>query len=139
MLVPVLLAMCFILPHWWNNENNTSLLNKICTLILVLFQFYPQWKMLQVLYLGLWKKDVKWKEAKENHQRNLGSLGKALNKDHIYFIYYICTPVVTVSRGMDLSEIGDSTSLFGVQFSMPNLAPRSPHCLLVRIDSKNLI
>merc|ERR1719479_825659 len=66
--------MFFILPHWWENEKKTSNFNKIFTFILILFQFYPQWKMLQVLYWGLWKKDLKWKEAKENLQRNVGSL-----------------------------------------------------------------
>ena len=75
MLTPVLLTMMFILPHWRYIEKNTSKFNKTITLILVLFQIYPQWKMLQVLYLGLWKKDVIWKEAKENLQRSVGNLG----------------------------------------------------------------
>ena len=85
MLVPVLLAMCFILPHWWKNERNTTLFNKTMTFIFVLFQFYPQWKMLQIIYLGLWKKDVKWKEEKENFQRNVGSLGKFFEKANYLF------------------------------------------------------
>ena len=76
MFMPVLLAMLFILPHWWNNEKKTTRCNKIFTFALVLLQFYPQWKMLNVLYMGLWKKDVKWKEEKEKLQRNVGSLGK---------------------------------------------------------------
>ena len=85
MLMPVLLAMFFILPHWWENEKKTSNFNKIFTFILILFQFYPQWKMLQVLYWGLWKKDLKWKEAKENLQRNVGSLGKFFLKKPFIF------------------------------------------------------
>ena len=76
MLMPVLLAMLFILPHWWNNEKKTTSCNKIFTFALVLLQFYPQWKMLNVLYIGLWKKDAKWKEEKERVQGNIGSLGK---------------------------------------------------------------
>ena len=86
MLMPVLLAMLFILPHWLENEKKTSNFNKIFTFILLLFQFYPQWKMLQVLYWGLWKKDLKWKEAKENLQRNVGSLGKFFLKNP--FMYF---------------------------------------------------
>jgi len=74
MLMPVILAMLFILPHWWNNEKKTTSSNKIFTFSLVLLQFYPQWKMLNVLYMGLWKKDAKWKEEKERLQRNIGSL-----------------------------------------------------------------
>ena len=85
MLMPVLLAMLFILPHWWENEKKTSNFNKTMTLVLVLLQFYPQWKMLQVLYWGLWKKDLKWKEAKENLQRNVGSLGKFFLKNPFIF------------------------------------------------------
>ena len=76
MLTPVLLAMLFILPHWWSNEKNTNLCNKIFTFILVLLQFYSQWKMLNVLYMGLWKKDAKWKEEKERLQQDIGFLGK---------------------------------------------------------------
>ena len=76
MLMPVLLAMLSIVPHWWNNEKKTTSCNKIFTCALVLLQFYPQWKMLNVLYMGLWKKDAKWKEEKERLQRNIGSLGK---------------------------------------------------------------
>ena len=42
--------------------------------------------MLNVLYMGLWKKDVKWKEEKEKLQRNVGSLGKFLkNAFYLYF------------------------------------------------------
>ena len=80
MLMPVLLAMLFILPHWWNNEKKTTSCNKIFTFALVLLQFYPQWKMLNVLYMGLWKKNAKWKEEKERFQKNIGSLGKFLKR-----------------------------------------------------------
>ena len=83
MLMPVLLAMLFILPHWWNNEKNTTLCNKIFTFALVLLQFYPQWKMLNVLYMGLWKKDMKWKEEKERLQQNIGSIGKFFKKVYV--------------------------------------------------------
>ena len=41
MLMPVLLAMFFTLPHWWNNEKKTSKVNKPMTFILVVLQFYP--------------------------------------------------------------------------------------------------
>ena len=85
MLMPVLLAMLFILPHWWNNEKNINICNKIFTFILVLLQFYPQWKMLNVLYMGLWKKDAKWKEEKERLQQNIGTLGKFFIKGFMYF------------------------------------------------------
>ena len=80
MLMPVLLTMLFILPHWWHNEKKTTLNNKIFTFALVLLQLYPQWKMLNVTYIGFWKKDANWKEEKENLLRNVGGLGKFLKK-----------------------------------------------------------
>ena len=91
MLMPVLLTMLFILSHWWNNEKNTTTSNKIFTFVLILLQFYPQWKMLTVLYMGLWKKDAKWKEEKERLQRNIGSLGKFLKKVYSFTLYEIIT------------------------------------------------
>ena len=89
MLMPVLLAMLFILPHWWNNEKKTTLCNKILTFTLALLQFYPQWKILNVLYMGLWKKDVKWKEEKERLQQNIGSIGKFFKKGLCINFHYM--------------------------------------------------
>ena len=93
MLMPVLLTMLFILPHWWHNEKKTPLGNKIFTFALVLLQFYPQWKMLNVIYIGFWKKDANWKEEKENLLRNVGGLGKFLKNMYSYLylnLHYRC-------------------------------------------------
>merc|ERR1712016_430921 len=94
MLTPVLLAMLFILPHWWSNEKNTNLCNKIFTFILVLLQFYSQWKMLNVLYMGLWKKDAKWKEEKERLQQDIGFLGKFFIKGLMYIRAEAISPAI---------------------------------------------
>ena len=76
MLCPVLLSTIFLIPQWWNIERKTSIKNKIWTFFLVLIQFWPQWKMIQMLYKGLIKKDPDWKNEKENLLRNVGNLGK---------------------------------------------------------------
>ena len=77
MICPILLSMTFLLPQWWKFEKDTSLQNRIWTFILVLIQFWPQWKMLQLLYMGLWKKDPDWEKEKEKLKRNVGFLGKS--------------------------------------------------------------
>ena len=76
MLCPILASMIFLLPQWWNFEKETSIQNRIWTFLLVLIQFWPQWKMLQILYLGLCKKNHVWKTEKEKLTRNVGSIGK---------------------------------------------------------------
>ena len=84
MICPIFLAMGFILPQWWQIEGKTSTKNKIGTFCLVLIQFWPQWKMLQVLYLGLIKKDANWRKEKEMFNRNIGSLGEI--HQYIFFV-----------------------------------------------------
>ena len=78
MFCPILLNMVFIIPQWWKFERKTNTKNKIWTFLLVLIQFWPQWKMIQVLYMGLIKKDSEWIKEKEKIQRNVGNLGKNL-------------------------------------------------------------
>ena len=78
MFCPILLKTVFLIPQWWNIERKTTTKNKIWTLFLVLIQFWPQWKMVQVLYIGLIKKDPEWIKKKEYLQRNVGNLGKNL-------------------------------------------------------------
>ena len=78
MFCPILLNTVFMIPQWWNFERKTSAKNKVWTFLLVLIQFWPQWKMIQVLYMGLIKKDPEWIKEKENLQRNVGNLGKNL-------------------------------------------------------------
>ena len=76
MLSPVLLVTVLILKQWWNEEKYASQKSKIFTFMLVIFQIWPQYKMLNVIYIGFWKNDHKWREQKEKLQRNICSLGK---------------------------------------------------------------
>ena len=76
MLGPVLVVTLFMLIQWWNEEKYSSRKKKLWTFLLVIFQIWPQYKMLNVLYVGLWKNDPKWKEQKEKLQKNICSLGE---------------------------------------------------------------
>ena len=102
MICPVLLSMIFLLPQWWIFEKETSIRNRIWTFLLVLILFWPQWKMLQILYMGLFKKDPDWKKEKEKLIRNIGCLGKTescklLLKNNAYYlkVNYLFTPCMT--------------------------------------------
>ena len=73
MLFPVILSTLFVIPHWWKQEKPKGRLLK--TLPFVIFQFYPQYKMAEILYLGLWKTDKQWKAKKDFLMKEMGSLG----------------------------------------------------------------
>ena len=73
MLFPVILSTLFVIPHWWNQEKPKGKLLK--TLPLVIFQLYSQYKMAEILYLGLWKTDKQWKAKKDFLMKEIGSLG----------------------------------------------------------------
>ena len=45
MLIPVLLAMLFTIPHWWRREKSW---NRLYTLPLLIFQVWPQWQVIKV-------------------------------------------------------------------------------------------
>ena len=69
---PVVLNIMFSLYHWWQIEKNWL------TLPLVLLQLWPQYRVAKILYLGLWKRDHRWKEKHEAFERNVSSLGELI-------------------------------------------------------------
>ena len=52
----------FTLPHWWEMEKTFD--KRILTFPFIILQFYKQYKMFQILYFGLWKKDCNWRQKK---------------------------------------------------------------------------
>jgi hypothetical protein len=72
MLAPILLMTFFSLRQWWRLE---KIGNRLRTLPLVFMQFFPQYRALRILYLGLWKKAREWREELEVYNRDLTSLG----------------------------------------------------------------
>ena len=71
MLAPILLMTIFSLRQWWRLEKSW---NRLQTLPLVFMQFFPQYRALRILYLGLRKK-ASWREEKDLYDRDLTSLG----------------------------------------------------------------
>ena len=71
---PMICSTLFTLPHWWKMEKNIC--KRIITFPLVILLFYPQYKMIQVLYLGLWKKDGDWPKQKALIEKNVSGIGE---------------------------------------------------------------
>ena len=75
MFAPILLSTIFLIPQWLKQEQPKKRILK--TLPLLLLQLYPQFKFLEILYLGLWKKDSKWRSKKEELQKSVTYIGKS--------------------------------------------------------------
>ena len=56
MTIPIILSTLFILPHWLKFEK--SLKKRLMTLPLVLFQLYPQYRSMRVLWWAFIKKNT---------------------------------------------------------------------------------
>ena len=80
---PMIASTVFILPHWWQLEQTMH--KKIYTFPLVILQFYYQYKMIQVLYLGIYKKDKQWKQQKDTLLKDVSSIGKIYFKVNINY------------------------------------------------------
>ena len=72
MLVPILIMTIFTLQKWWRLEKET---NRLSTFFIELFQVYPQYRALRILYLGIRKK-ASWRKEKIVYEEDLSSLGK---------------------------------------------------------------
>ena len=98
-LSPLILSFLFTLSHWWKLEGNWK--NRLMSLPFLLLQCWPQYRMARILYLGLWKKDKKWRSEKETMDRNVGSVGRYLItytiSIHVYnstYLYYMMLVVI---------------------------------------------
>merc|ERR1711971_181029 len=72
MLVPIILATLFIIPHWLKREDTT--LKRILTFPLLVGQFWPQWQVLKVLKLIKERRTREWREEKEKLEKEVSSL-----------------------------------------------------------------
>ena len=70
---PMICSTLFTLPHWWEMEKNNH--KRILTFPIVILQFYKQYKMFQILYSGLWKKDCNWRQQKAEIDINISFIG----------------------------------------------------------------
>ena len=76
MLIPILLATLFVIPHWLKREDTT--LKRILTFPLLVGQFWPQWQVLKVLKLIKERRTREWREEKEKLEKEVSSLGNKL-------------------------------------------------------------
>ena len=73
MLIPIMLATLFTIPHWLKREN--TLRKRLYTLPLLLGQFWPQWQVIKILRL-MTKRNPQWQTEKKNLEKEVSSLGK---------------------------------------------------------------
>ena len=82
-LVPLTISWIGVTIHWFKTETREKR-NKWKTLPLLIFQVYPQWRALRVLYYGA-KKDPGWKALKEEFEGGISHLGnKGLHIVHSF-------------------------------------------------------
>ena len=77
MLCPIIISTIFIFGQWLRLENSPK--KRLYTFPLLLLQIYPQYRTLKVLYMALWKRDIRWKKDKQILERNLKSIGRISN------------------------------------------------------------
>ena len=84
MLVPIILATLFVIPHWLKREDTT--LKRILTFPLLVGQFWPQWQVIKVLKLIKERRTREWREEKEKLEKEVSSLGN----NFLLFIADMC-------------------------------------------------
>ena len=73
MLVPIILATLFVIPHWLKRED--TILKRILTFPILVSQFWPQWQVFKVLKLIKERRTQEWREEKEKLEKEVSSLG----------------------------------------------------------------
>ena len=73
MLIPIVLATLFVIPHWLKREK--TLKKRLLTFPLLIGLFWPQWQVIKVLSL-MKKKNPQWKIEKEKLEKELSSIGE---------------------------------------------------------------
>ena len=87
LLCPLIVTTLFIIPHWWQLEQSIS--RRLLTFPIVIFQFYPQFCMMKILYWGLWTKNGKWVEEKVIMEKNVCSIGKSFSISRCFKMKYV--------------------------------------------------
>ena len=71
---PMIFSTIFMLLHWWQLEQTAY--KRMYTFPLVIMQFYYQYKMIHIIFLGIYKKEQQWKKQKDILLRDVSSIGK---------------------------------------------------------------
>ena len=74
-LLPLMVSWIGVTTQWFRTETKEKR-NKLKTLPLLIFQIYPQWRALRVLYYARIKKDPRWRQMKDEFDGGISHLGK---------------------------------------------------------------
>ena len=74
-LAPLVMSMMGQTTHWFKTETKEKR-NKLVTFPLLVFQIYPQWRVLMVIYHAKILKDAKWRDMKQEFDGGICHLGK---------------------------------------------------------------
>ena len=91
-----ILSFLFMSFHWWrleniNREGGSGRLN---TLVLLILQVWPQYRMIRLLYLGLWKKNSQWRREQKVILENVSGVEPFIESvPQVYWI--VCVWMIT--------------------------------------------
>ena len=71
-LIPVIIAFLFTIPHWMKVENTWK--KRLYTMPLLIGQVWPQFQFIKVLW-AMRQSNVLWKYEREKLDKQIGSLG----------------------------------------------------------------
>ena len=74
LLIPIVITTIFTIPSWLKTESTWK--SRLCTLPILVGQFWPQWQFIKVLWM-MWQSNSVWKYEKERLEREIGSIGKS--------------------------------------------------------------
>ena len=90
MIIPLILNTLFIMPHWLNCEKTFE--RRVVTFPLVLFQLYPQYRSMRIIWLAFVKKNVtKCLKEKLLHESSTSNVGKLICYQNILIISLLKT------------------------------------------------
>ena len=79
---PIILHTLFLSRHWWTIEGKEDG-NRLLTFPLLLFQIWPQYQLLKLLYNNEWAKE------KLNYDKKIGSLGNFKIHSRYFHVDYV--------------------------------------------------
>merc|ERR1711971_1514054 len=140
MLVPIILATLFVIPHWLKREDITW--KRILTFPLLVGQFWPQWQVLKVLKLIRERRTREWREEKEKLEKEVSSLEPFLESvPQVHIILMVVFGAkgsnTTVDPQAPLAIATFTLSVFSAAFGITKFFSVGP-CRLIPYDKINL-
>ena len=87
MIIPLILSTILLVPHWWKNERSKK--HKLLTILLLILQFWPRYRVFRILWLKYIKKNVEWSiEELRIIKGTIGNIGKLRHDTFLFFFLY---------------------------------------------------